>query len=490
MNLSAVACTLGRFLILYSLSLLPVIAISVYDDFRDLAAISYTLIISLVISLSLLLSFRQSQVLTSTNIREVFLIVALYWLSIGTLGCLPFYFSTEISQSLSLIDTLFESFSGLTTTGATTFVDLSELPLALLYYRQQLQWIGGMGIIVLAIAVLPATGVGSMQLYHAEMSGPFKTLKIAPRISETAKRLWYIYLLLTLICMLAYWLAGMSLFDAILHSYSTISIGGFSPYTESIGHFNSPSIDIVATVFMVIAGINFALHYSMIRYPSIKMLKSYFSEIECRMYLVFLLILTTLSVLGLWFHQTYDSLSDIFRYGIFNGVSIATTTGFTNANWSSWPLGLPMLLLFSSFIGGCSGSTAGGIKVIRFIMLLKQGIREIWMLVHPNAIKPIIVNGRRVNEKVINSVWGFFSIYLFTFVVLMLFLIASGVEPLTAFSALAACMNNLGPGLEQVSSHYNSLNDFSKLILSIAMLIGRLEFYTLLVLLTPAYWKN
>ena len=497
MDFRAVNSILGRLLMIYSISLLPPILISIFDSgsHSELPAFIATFFQSLTLG-ALLYGF--SHLKSKPNpprVKEGFLIVVLYWVVIGIVGALPFILSTELGPRISISDALFESFSGLTTTGATVLSDIDNLSYALKYYRQQLQWIGGMGIVVLAIAVLPTLGVGGMQLYKAEIAGPFKMNKLAPRISTAARRLWYIYLLLTLLCFIGYWIAGMDAFDAIAHSFSTISIGGFSTYDNSLGHFNNAMIETVAIIFMVLAGINFALHFSLFQKKA-NCLKfsfnpaNYLKEIECRIYFIFLILICTTTLLILYFQQHYASIEEVIRHGLFQAVSIATTTGFTTQDWSLWPIGLPLLLIFCSFIGGCSGSTAGGMKIIRFIMIFKQGTREVLYLIHPNMVRSLIVNDRPVSERMISGVWGFFAIYLFTFCFLLLCLSLTNLDPLTAFSALAACINNLGPGLSEVSQNYQSLSEPSKLILIFAMLVGRLEFYTLLVILSPAFWRT
>lgn len=497
MDFRSVSSVLGRLLMIYSLSLLPPILISLFVDnsHSEFTPFLITFLHSLTLGLILYFISRVKQKPNPPRIKEGFFIVVLYWFLIGVMGAMPFILSSQLSTTITLSDALFESFSGLTTTGATVINNIDALPDSLKYYRQQLQWIGGMGIVVLAVAVLPTLGVGGMQLYKAEIAGPFKTNKLAPRISTAARRLWYIYLLLTLLCFMAYWLSGMSAFDAIAHSFSTISIGGFSTYDASLGHFNNATIEIIAIIFMVLAGINFALHFSLFQRSSnpIKFrftLSHYFHEIECRLYIVFLIMACTVTLIILHIENYYDSTEQWLRQGIFQAVSIATTTGFSTTEWSAWPIGLPLLLIFYSFIGGCSGSTAGGMKIIRFIMIFKQGAREVLYLIHPNMVRSLIINGTPVSERMISSVWGFFAIYLFTFCLLLILLSLTNIDAITAFSALAACINNLGPGLGDVSQHYQSLSETGKLILAFAMLVGRLEFYTLLVILSPAFWRT
>jgi trk system potassium uptake protein TrkH len=324
-------------------------------------------------------------------------------------------------------------------------------------------------------------------LYRAETPGPIKDSKLTPRITETAKALWYIYLALTIACALAYWGAGMSLFDAIGHSFSTVAIGGFSTHDASIGYFDNKLIEVIATFFMLLAGINFALHFSALRSRN---LKPYFFDVEFRVYIAILAFASMVSVLYLHFTHTFDSWPDALHHGIFQTISIGTTAGFTTAEYYNWPGFLPVMLLFLSFVGGCAGSTGGGMKVIRFILLFKQGMREIFRLIHPSAQIPVKIGGKVMSENVSNAIWGFFALYVASFSIMMLFLMASGMDQVTSFSALAACLNNLGPGLGDVGANYQGLTNFSKWVLCFAMLLGRLEIFTLLVILTPSFWRH
>ena len=357
----------------------------------------------------------------------------------------------------------------------------------MLYYRQQLQWLGGMGIIVLAVAVLPMLGVGGMQLYRAETPGPVKDTKLTPRITETAKALWYVYVSFTIACMLSYKLAGMGWFDALCHAFSTVAIGGFSTHDQSIGFFDSTAIDIVAIFFMFAAGINFSLHFFAWRYVSIK---HYGKDPEFKAYTMVLVVVSILVVATLFQHQYFDNAGETIIKGVFQAVSIATTTGFTTDNFAAWPAVVPVLLIFASFIGGCAGSTAGGIKVIRWLLIYKQGMREIVRLVHPSAEIPVKLGNTAVQYRVVDAVWGFFSIYVIVFGVMLLIMMATGLDQATAFSAVAATLNNLGPGLGDVSSGFMSLSDPAKWIAVVGMLLGRLEIFTLLVLITPTFWRH
>jgi trk system potassium uptake protein TrkH len=377
--------------------------------------------------------------------------------------------------------------SGLTTTGATILTGLDDLPKSILYYRQQLQWLGGMGIIVLAVAVLPMLGVGGMQLYRAETPGPVKDNKLTPRITETAKALWYVYAAFTVTCMLGYMAAGMGWFDALCHAFSTVAIGGFSTHDLSIGYFNSTAVDLVAIFFMFAAGINFSLHFFAWRYISIR---HYSKDPEFRAYAGMLLAVSVVVIAVLLQHRHFDAPGQTLIKGVFQAVSIATTTGFTTDNFSAWPTVLPVLLIFASFIGGCAGSTAGGIKVIRWLLIYKQGMREIVRLVHPSAEIPVKLGNTAVQFRVVDAVWGFFSIYVVVFVVMLLIMMATGLDQVTAFSAVAATLNNLGPGLGDVSSGFMSLSDTAKWISVAGMLLGRLEIFTLLVLITPTFWRR
>ena len=344
-----------------------------------------------------------------------------------------------------------------------------------------------MGIIVLAVAVLPMLGVGGMQLYRAETPGPVKDTKLTPRITETAKALWYVYLAFTVACMLSYRLAGMGWFDALCHAFSTVAIGGFSTHDASIGHFDSAYVNVVAIVFMFLAGINFSLHFFAWRYVSVK---HYFQDPEFRAYSFILFMLSAVVVFMLYQYRGFDDSGQTFVNGVFQAVSIATTTGFTTENFALWPAALPVLLILASFVGGSAGSTAGGIKVIRWLLIYKQGAREVARLVHPNAEIPVKLGNTAVQHRVVDAVWGFFSVYIVVFGAMLLAMMATGLDQVTAFSAVAATLNNLGPGLGDVSAGFMSLSDTAKWISVAGMLLGRLEIFTLLVLITPTFWRH
>jgi len=415
--------------------------------------------------------------------KDGFIITIFFWTVLGFFGSIPFYLADL--EGVSYIDSLFESISGLTTTGATVLVGLDDMPKSLLFYRQLLQWLGGMGIIVLAVAVLPLLGVGGMQLYKAETPGPLKDSKLTPRITETAKALWFVYLSMTISCSILYKYFGMSWFDAVCHAFSTISIGGFSTHDKSFAFFSNSGLRWTAIIFMVISGINFALHY--LAWTK-KRLFHYFYDSEVKLYLSLLTSTALITYLTLYFSENiYD---EMVVDSVFQAVSIGTTTGFLTSNYSNWPLFVPIMLLIAAFIGACAGSTGGGIKVIRALILIRQGSSEITKLIHPNAVVTIKFGRKSLDPRVSESVWGFFAVYVATFLIILMFLLSQSNDFLTAFSAVGATLNNLGPGLGAVSENYKEITDGSKLALCIAMLLGRLEIFTLLLLFTPAFWRN
>lgn len=483
MKLASVQRVVGALVAWSSLMMLPPALVSwLYDDgVTSLFGLSAAVLV-LLGGLIYLPVRRASRDL---RLRDGFLIVVACWLSLALVGAIPFLLLED--PSLSYVDAFFESMSGLTTTGATIITRIDDLPRGILFYRQQLQWLGGMGIIVLAVAILPMLRVGGMQLYRAETPGPLKDTKLTPRITETAKALWLIYLGITITCALCYWLGGMRMFDAIGHAFSTVAIGGFSTHDQSFAFYNNPTLEMIAVVFMLLAGMNFALHFSAWRKASAQ---PYFSDPELRAYGLMALIFALLATLVLILDGVYDNSFSAARFALFQVVSALTTTGFTSTEFSGWPAPLPLLLIALAFIGGCAGSTAGGIKVIRVMLLFRHAVREIRRLIHPHAVLPVKFGGQKAAPSVLEAVMGFFFLFIASTVLMTLLLHATGLDLLTAFSAVAACITNLGPGLGEVSGNYAVLNDSAKLVLSMAMLAGRLEIYTLLVLLTPTFWKD
>lgn len=485
MQFRSIIRIVGLLLALFSTTmLLPAMVAFI---FRDGEGFPFVVTFFLLLASGAALWFPNRRYRQELKARDGFLIVVLFWTVIGSAGSIPFMLSEQPNMSVS--DAFFESFSGLTTTGATVIVGLDELPKAVLFYRQLLQWLGGMGIIVLAVAILPLLGIGGMQLYRAEIPGPVKDNKMTPRIAETAKALWYIYLTLTVSCAFAYWLAGMTVFDAISHSFSTIAIGGFSTHDASIGYFNSPAINFITVFFLLVSACNFSLHFA--AFASGRLSPGfYFKDPEFRVFVLIQLILLIIVFGMLMQYKTYDTVFETFNTALFQTVSISTTAGYTTTSFTQWPFFLPVLLLFSSFIGGCAGSTGGGMKVIRILLLSLQGSRELKRLVHPRALYSIKIGNKALPQQIVDAVWGFFSAYALVFVLCMLALIAMGIDELTAFSAVVATLNNLGPGLGEISMHFGDLNSGAKWVLILSMLFGRLEIFTLLVLFTPTFWRS
>lgn len=475
---------LGLLLMIFSSTLLPPVLVGLIYQDGTIAPFLEAFALILVAGFILYLPVHKRK--KELRLRDGFMVVVIFWCVLGAVGGLPIYLSGA-GIDISVTDAIFESISGLTTTGATVITGLDTLPHSLLFYRQQLQWLGGMGIVVLAVAVLPMLGVGGMQLYRAETPGPIKDNKLTPRITGTAQMLWYVYLGLTIACMLAYWAAGMSFFDAISHAFSTIAIGGFSTHDASIGYFDNEKIEMIAIVFMLLGGVNFALHFSVVKNRSLMV---YIRDSEFKTYMFLMFFISIITVFYLYTSRTFGTFAEAFFEGIFHVVSIGTTTGFTTSEYYFWPSFLPILLLYLSFVGGCAGSTGGGMKVIRILLLFKQGMRELKRLIHPNAQIAVKIGKKALPEKVIEAVWGFFAAYFAISVLMILLLMASGLDQVTAFSAVAACLNNLGPGLGEVGLNYSSINDFSKWVLCLAMLLGRLEIFTLLVLFTPEFWRK
>ncbi|MGM0564710.1 MAG: TrkH family potassium uptake protein [Pseudomonadota bacterium] len=474
---------LGLLLMIFSTTQLPPLAISLF--FADGVHMAFVGAFVITFATGLCLWLPAQRIKNELRLRDGFLVVVLFWAVLSAFAALPLLISE--APKMDAANAFFEAVSALTTTGATVLTGLDGLPKSILFYRQQLQWLGGMGIIVLAVAILPMLGIGGMQLYRAETPGPVKDRKLTPRISETAKALWYIYFSLTAVCAAAYWMAGMTPFDAILHSFSTVATAGMSPHDASIGFFENPAIEWICILFMILGAVNFSLHFLA---ASRSTMLPYIRDEELRTFLLIMLIAVGLIFAGLLGYGQLTSYGDALRQAVFQVVSTLTTTGFTTTNFSLWPAFLPVLLIFISFVGGCSGSTAGGMKVIRVLLLSKQGTREMERLIHPRAHINIKLGGYVLSEKVIEAVWGFFATYVAVFVLIMLCLMALGLDQITAFSAVAASLNNLGPGLGEVASHYGNIPDMAKWLLSAAMLLGRLEIFTFLVLLTPAFWRR
>ncbi|WP_374690982.1 TrkH family potassium uptake protein [Accumulibacter sp.] len=419
------------------------------------------------------------------TIRDGFLMVALVWTVLPVYAAMPLILQLDASFT----DAYFEAVSGLTTTGATVFVGLDDLPVSINFWRTQLVWLGGMGLIVLAVAILPLLGIGGRQMFKAETPGPMKDSKMTPRMAETAKGLWFVYVLISIACTLGYYWAGMTWLDAIMHMFTTMGLGGFSSHDASFGFFDSPAIEAVSVAFMLIAGCNFATHFLVVSQRSFR---PYAADPEAGWFL----LVTVGSVIGiavfLDVHEVYPTFLEALRYSAFNVVSIATTTGFANTDYALWPFFAPLWMLFLCSFATSAGSTGGGIKMIRAIVLYKQVYRELARAMHPNAVHPIKIGNSVVPPNILFAVLAFGFIYMVCIVSMTLLLSFSGLEIITALTAVVASINNTGPGLGEVgpANNFAGLTDFQTWVCTIAMLLGRLEIFTLLVVLTPAFWRK
>ncbi len=484
MQIKTILRLIGLLLMIFSLSMLTPLLVNLI--FHETFWLPFVAAYACTVGTGFLLWFWCRKERQELKIRDGFLIVVLFWFVLCFFAALPFLFAVHHHND-SMTDALFESVSGFTTTGASIITNLEILPHAILYYRQQLQFLGGMGIVVLAVAILPMLGVGGMQLYRAETPGPMKDAKLTPRIAQTAKALWSIYCILTLLCMLSYWAAGMSWFDAMGESFATVSTGGFSMHEASVAYYKSDLIELIACFFMLMGGTNFALHFTAFKTFNIK---HYWQDEEFRTYVGFLLASSCLVTISLVSYGFYSAQPHALVKSLFNVVSMATTTGFISAPFSSWPTFVPILIMLLAIIGGCAASTSGGVKVLRVLLLSKQSKREIVRLLHPNAIIPIKFGKHTLTESILQSMWGFISIFIALFLFLMIVFMAFGNDFITAFSAIAATLANAGAGLGSVSVTFANLNLPSKWLLIFAMIAGRLEIFSLLVLLSAQFWRR
>ena len=418
--------------------------------------------------------------------RDGFLLVTLVWTVLPAFATLPLMFYLP---GMSFTDAYFETVSGLTTTGATVMTGLDALPLSINVWRCLLVLVGGMGIIVLAVAILPMLGVGGSQIYKAETPGPMKDTKLTPRIAETARGLWVVYFAMATACFFAYAAAGMGWADAFMHMCSTMGLGGFSSRDASFGAFDSPAIEAVAVVFMLLSGINFALYFMVWKRRSPAVL---LRDVEARTYLGVLLFGVLAVAAVLTWHGTYPGFAQSLRHAAFNVVSVATTTGFASIDYALWPAFAPALMLLLCCFATSAGSTGGGIKMVRALLLVKQARRELVRIVHPHAVNPVRIGTTAVDNTVLFSVLAFMLVYGATVMFMTLVLMLTGLDLVTAASAVVACINNTGPGLGQVgpSGNYQGLSDFQTWVCTATMLLGRLELFSILVLFTPQFWRK
>ena len=480
MNYKSILNLLGILLGIFSLSFIPPLILTYMYSESGGEVFLYSFLFFSIFGGAVWAATRQKNL--PLNISDGFVVTTLFWVVLACAGSVPFYFF-----GLSVSDAIFESASGITTTGATTIVGLDNLPKSILLYRQLLQWIGGMGLIVLAVAVMPALGIGGGQLYKMELPGSHGNQKLTPKITDSAKALWKIYVGLTVACATLYLLSGMNVFDSIAHSLSTVAGGGFSTHDGSIGFFDSALIEAVCIIFMLLSAASFAVHYAAIFGG--KPLK-YFYDSEFRFFLSVVLLIVVISLIVHIISNSYADIFSAFSTTVFHVVSIVTTSGFTTENFSLWPGFLPYLLLVGAFMGACSQSVGGGIKAWRVLIMINQAYKEILKTIHPNAVLSSKIGTKVIDAKIAEKVWGFFSIYVFIFMFLLMAMLGTGLSFETAFSAVGACLNNLGPGLGDVASNYANVSGFGKFILCFAMILGRLEIFTLLVLFTPAFWRR
>ncbi|MDP1607458.1 MAG: potassium transporter TrkG [Rhodocyclaceae bacterium] len=473
----------GVLLMGFALTLLAPLLLSWY--WRDGATAAYDEAFLLSFGAGFILWWVARNEKHELKVRDGFLMVVLVWTLLPAFASLPLL----LHLNISFTDAYFEAVSGLTTTGATVLANLDTLPPSINLWRGMLVWLGGMGLIVLAVAILPLLGVGGRQMFKAETPGPMKDSQLTPRMTQTAKGLWVVYAAITLACVVSYQLAGMSWFDAVMHAFTTMGLGGFSSHDASFGHWDSPAIEAVAIVFMLIAGMNFATHFLAVHGRS---LKPYRRDPEVGGFL----LVTVGSVFGialyLWALDTYPDFATALRFSAFNVVSIATTTGYANTDYNLWPIFAPLWMLFLCSFATSAGSTGGGMKMIRAMILYKQVYRELISAMHPNVVWPVKVGGRPVAASILSGVMAFGFLYMVSIVTLTLLMTYSGLEIVSAFSAVVASINNTGPGLNQVgpATTFEVLTDFQTWICTFAMLLGRLEIFTLLVVLTPAFWRT
>ena len=481
MNWRTILRLLGILLAFYSLGFVPSLAVSLYYGDGEAAHFAEAMALTAVAGIAVWAPFRRDR--GELKVRDGFLVVTLFWAVLGLVGAIPFI----LGLHLDLTDAVFEAVSGFSTTGATVIVGLDKLPPSILYHRQQIQWLGGMGVVVLALAILPLLGVGGMQLYRAEASGITKDDKLTPRIAHTARALWAIYVGLTIACGFAYWLAGMTPFDAVGHAYATVATAGFSTHDASIAHFASPAIETICVVFMLLGGVNFAVHFLVWKRRNPL---AYLRDPETRIFAAIYVLATLFIAASLWLVRQDGGDATALRHSAFQVASVMTSTGFTTADFASWPLHLPMTLVILSFVGGCAGSTAGGIKVVRIALLAKMGIRQLAVLVHTRSVALIKLGQRRVPEEVVYAVLGYYTLYIVTALALMTGFLAAGLDMVSSLGAVIASINLLGPGLGEVASNFAGVSPTVKWLAVFGMLVGRLEVFPLLVLFTPTFWRH
>lgn len=477
-----IAYVVGSLILFFGLTMLVPLICGIWYWDPSIVPLIKALGITTTAGLILFLLFRKARV-TQIRQREGMAIVSLGWTAVGVFGALPFYLA---DPSWTFVDAFFESVSGFTTTGASVMTDIEAMPKGLLLWRSFIQWLGGMGIIVLSIAVLPFLGVGGMQLYKAEVPSPVPD-KLKPRIRETAMILWKVYVLFTGLEIILLLFGGFDLFDAFCHAFTTLPTGGFSTRNASIAHYNSVYIDGVIIFFMIMAGINFSLHFQLIRGKPL----AFWKDPECRFFLLLLLLLTLVVSWNVW-HSVYDSVAQALRFGGFQVVSIITTTGYVTADYEQWPAMSQLILLICMFIGASAGSTGGGVKCLRVMLCFKFCYRSLFSMVHPHAVTTVKISGQKVSDDVLTSVMGFLALYISLFAISAVLLAGMGADWATCLGAVASAIGNIGPGFGMVGpvENYALIPDPGKWLLAWCMLLGRLEIFTLLILLVPEFWRK
>ncbi len=486
-DLFPVLRVLGMLMVMFALSMLLPFAVSWFADDGIWRIYPWAIGITAAVGLSLWVGLDHFR--RELQPRHGVILVTLVWVVLPLCAMLPLVLGMgHVGLSISFTHAYFEAVSGLTTTGATVLTGLDALPVSINVWRTFLQWLGGMGILILAVAILPLLGVGGAQLFRAEAAGPIKDTKLTPRMTETAKGLWGVYGVFSLACALAFWAAGMEPLDALMHMFATVSLGGLSSHDASFAYFDSPLIELIALVFMLLASCNFALYFVAMRKGR---WDGFWRDPEMRATLAVLLGGGLIVALLLWAKGVYGPV-EALRYGIFHVVSVATTTGFTTVDYLSWPVFAPVLMLLLSGVATSAGSTGGGIKMVRMLILLKQARRELTRLVHPRAMQPVRLGNGVVDDRMIFSVLAFMLVYGATVITLSMVLLLTDLDPVTAFSAVLASVHCTGPGLGALgpSSNYAVLTDFQTWICTLAMLLGRLEILSFMALLSPAFWRR
>ncbi len=475
---------LGLIIVIFALLMLFPLSVSFWLDDGATMAYDQAIVVTLLCGALLWLGTRGRR--RDLRVHDGFLLVASTWVVLPVFGALPLL---GYLPHLSLVDAYFEAVSGLTASGGTILTGLDDLPTSINLWRTFMHWVGGMGVIVLVVAILPLLGIGGRQLFKAEVPTPMKESSLTPRIAETAKGLWLTYILLTVGCGFSLWFAGLEGWDAVIHAFSVAGLGGFSSKDASLGHFHNLDVEMVAMVFALASALNFATHYLAL---SRRSLLPYFRDPEIPFFFAVLIVSILLLTFYLMQFNVHADLATTLRYVSFHVVSISTSLGLATYDYTLWPMFAQIWVLFLGSFIACSGSAGGGIKMMRAIILYKQVFREIIRSLHPNAVRPVLMGKQPVSEGILHAVLGFSFMYMVSIVSLTLLLSASGLELITAFSGVVACLNNTGPGLDAVgpASNYQSLNDFQTAVLSFTMILGRLEIFTLLVVMTPAFWRR